>query len=270
MGKFLQTAQFARLCDVSKQTLIYYHRIGLFLPHHTDHRGFRYYDISQVESFQNISLLVELDTPLGEIKTYLQSKSSQAFLDLMAVKRKSLEEKIRGLERVKRRMDRGTAQVAAAMEVDAGEIRLETLGEERFNVTRPLRDQSDEEFIRALKESERSFDGKGGWIFGSGALVNIKRFLETGEYWVDRVTFRSYEADEAPAEESWRKPEGLYLIGHHRGSFDTIEDSYERLFNYLREKGLRVRGDGYEDVLLDSFTQVEEEQFLIRISIALE
>ena len=161
MGKFLQTAQFARMCNVSKQTLIYYDRIGLFHPHHCDSRGYRFYDITQHEAFTNISLLVELGTPLEEIKSYIAQKSPAAFLTLMEEKRAVLKERICRLQEVERLMDRRTEMVREAVSLDSSDICVESLPEERILLSTPLRDQSDVEFSRVISESMQFCEKQG-------------------------------------------------------------------------------------------------------------
>ena len=42
---YFTTGEFAKICSVSKQTLIYYDRVGIFSPDITGSNGYRYYSI---------------------------------------------------------------------------------------------------------------------------------------------------------------------------------------------------------------------------------
>ena len=96
--------------------------------------------------------------------------------------------------------------------------------------------------------------------------MDLKRLLNKGEYWVSHMIIRTEHASEGQV----LKSGGLYATAYHRGSYDSTPETYMRLMDYLKETGLTVRGDAYEDDLLDSFTQKREEEYLIRISIPVE
>ena len=42
-------SEFASLTNVSRQTLIYYDKIGLFKPDFKNESGYRYYSVKQIE-----------------------------------------------------------------------------------------------------------------------------------------------------------------------------------------------------------------------------
>lgn len=48
---YFTTGEFAKICSVSKQTLIYYDRVGIFSPDITGSNGYRYYSYTQIETF---------------------------------------------------------------------------------------------------------------------------------------------------------------------------------------------------------------------------
>ena len=62
--KRLTTAQFAKLHEVNKLTLLYYYEIGIFRPLTKAENGYRYYDISQSIDFEYIRMLKELKRKL--------------------------------------------------------------------------------------------------------------------------------------------------------------------------------------------------------------
>src|SRR5690625_34215 len=79
---YFTAGEFAHLCKVNKQTLIYYERIGLFSPIYKDEKGYRYYSVSQYDFFSVIELLKEIGMPLKEIQHYMANKSPDRFIQL--------------------------------------------------------------------------------------------------------------------------------------------------------------------------------------------
>ena len=94
-----KTAAFAALCGVKKDTLLHYDHIGLLKPQWVGENGYRYYSARPLPVFDLIATLRRLDTPLGEIREYLDRRSPQSLLEL-------LEEKEEALNRERRRLDR--------------------------------------------------------------------------------------------------------------------------------------------------------------------
>ena len=66
--KYFTTGEFARLCNIGKQTVFHYDDIGILKPEIIGENGYRYYSYKQLEAFGTISMLKELDMPLSDIK----------------------------------------------------------------------------------------------------------------------------------------------------------------------------------------------------------
>lgn len=64
---YFTTGEFAKICSVSKQTLIYYDRVGIFSPDITGSNGYRYYSYTQIETFTVIAMLRDLGVHIREI-----------------------------------------------------------------------------------------------------------------------------------------------------------------------------------------------------------
>ena len=61
---------------VTKHTLFHYDEIGLFRPEKKGENGYRYYSMAQIEVFDVIYTLKDLDMPLSEIREYLDRRSA--------------------------------------------------------------------------------------------------------------------------------------------------------------------------------------------------
>jgi effector-binding domain-containing protein len=60
-------------------------------------------------------------------------------------------------------------------------------------------------------------------------------------------------------------PGGKFLSVMHRGSYDTLEKTYEALFAYMKESGLELAGPGRELYLTDPSQLERPEDNLTRI-----
>ncbi|EGT4207022.1 MerR family DNA-binding transcriptional regulator, partial [Clostridioides difficile] len=48
--QYFTTGEFAKLCGISKQTLIFYDKIGIFSPEYKDKNNYRYYSVYQYDT----------------------------------------------------------------------------------------------------------------------------------------------------------------------------------------------------------------------------
>ena len=80
LNNYFSTGEFAKLCNVKKQTLFHYDDIGIFSPEIKLSNGYRFYSFSQLETFNVISILKELNMPLNDIKQYLDNHSPVEFI----------------------------------------------------------------------------------------------------------------------------------------------------------------------------------------------
>ena len=88
------TGEFAALCGVTRHTLFHYDALGIFSPAVRGENGYRYYTAAQLDVFQVISVLRELDLSLGEIRAYLDRRSPEALAELLEREDARLGEKI--------------------------------------------------------------------------------------------------------------------------------------------------------------------------------
>lgn len=86
----LKIGEFARICQVSTQTLRYYHAEGVLMADKIDPQtGYRYYDAAKIKTFGEIRTLQQAGFTLEEIKVLL-SGNEDARAVLLAQKRAEL------------------------------------------------------------------------------------------------------------------------------------------------------------------------------------
>ena len=97
-GKAMMTVnEVSKLTGVSIRTLHYYDKIGLLHPTEVTESGYRLYDDTALEHLQQILLFRELEFPLKEIKTIINSKdfnrtkALEQQIELLTLKKEHLE-----------------------------------------------------------------------------------------------------------------------------------------------------------------------------------
>jgi len=96
--------QFSLITRLSVRTLRKYHEMGLLLPDYTDDEtGYRYYKESSIERAQIITGLRELEFPLKDIKSILESCSEdEDILDQLIQQRDRISQQLTQIQEVEK------------------------------------------------------------------------------------------------------------------------------------------------------------------------
>ena len=118
MGKYFTAGEFAAIHGMSKQTLLFYDKIGLIKPAYVDENNrYRYYSAKQMEVLDTISMLKEVGMPLAEIREYMDDRSVEGAILLLEKENEKLTEKIKKQRRINRRIKAKIAQLKEAAEI---------------------------------------------------------------------------------------------------------------------------------------------------------
>lgn len=66
------------------------------------------------------------------------------------------------------------------------------------------------------------------------------------------------------------KPRGIYAAMNHKGSYETMPETYSILKKYIESSGMAICGDAYAMELLNYFTEKNPNDYILRISIGIE
>ena len=95
MATLFTVGEMAKLSNISKQTLIFYDRKGVFSPNYVDaDNGYRYYSADQLELLDNILILKEMGLSLEEIKSFMENRSVELALSLMREQKQKMEQRM--------------------------------------------------------------------------------------------------------------------------------------------------------------------------------
>lgn len=263
---YLTTGEFAKIAGVTKHTLFHYDAIGLLRPAVTEPNGYRYYTFAQLDEFDVIHMLRELDIPLAEIRAYLDRRSPQALAELLHEKDRLIGERLRRLRTMRRWVRQKAAVLERSQEIDPHFIRV-VERPAQYLLCAPMAFYEPRAFsiaVTALYDQGEQLGVKSP--YGVGGLlplseVSARRF---------GVYSHIYLLLDDPLKAAVEKPAGRYLTAYHRGGYEELAPVYARMLDFAGTERLRLTSDFYEDLLLDELAVRGETQYLIQISVRVD
>lgn len=268
LDRYFTTGEFAKLCNVTKHTLFHYDQIGLFPPELRLPNGYRYYSASQLDVFDVISNLRELDMPLWEIKQYLDNRSPQAFIELLQKESVLIEEKIKRLKNRKELAKKRAAFTASVLKIDTSVLSVVETGP-AYLVATKIHSSNEKRWAQDVSRHMQYCEKCG--IQNQYPLGALQELSKVRSGLCEGYSFIYTLLDQPPKHIPYlTKVKGRYLCGYHSGSYDTIGQAYEKLLAYEKSHKLSLCGDFYEDVLLDSLSASCYDSYIFRITIQVE
>nr|WP_317324245.1 MerR family transcriptional regulator [uncultured Flavonifractor sp.] len=118
MNSFFSVGELSKLQNISRQTLIFYDKIGLFQPAYVDpDNGYRYYSSSQLDALDTILLMKKMGLSLDEIRVYMQDYTADSSILAMKRQLSVLTSQIEELQMLKSRVEHRCAQLEHARDV---------------------------------------------------------------------------------------------------------------------------------------------------------
>lgn len=260
---YLTTGEFAKLAEVSKHTLFHYDKIGLLSPEiRTSENQYRYYSISQLELLEIITLLKELGMPLTEIKSYLNNRTPSLFIDLLTKEQACIRKKIQTMQRMEHWIQEELKLLHQLSTTSLNTISVEHFPE-KYMLKTSVHSMEEKEiaktiqhlFLRAKKHHLQS-------PYGVGGIRDLSSFDLSTEKYIYFYLLLDYPVKEIPLE---TRASGHYLCAFHCGSYDTLNDTYKKMLQHASENHLQLTGLFFEDVLIDTLTVKNEEDYIVQI-----
>ncbi|NFH64011.1 MerR family DNA-binding transcriptional regulator [Clostridium botulinum] len=259
------TGEFAKRFGVKKDTLFYYDKIGLFKPAGISDNGYRYYTIPQFDIFWVIQSLRDLDFPLKSLDNYLKAPSPQDLIELSKNQLNKVDQEIEKLIQIRSILNRIVLQSEEALNAPLDKVILMDLEEEPilYSDKNTLKsDTTNEEWSSYYEEFFKKTELKGPAFIGS---VIDKNDLLSGRFGrIDRLFVRMDKSG------ATIKPAGVYAVTYYKGSYESIVDFYEVFIRKIKEQGLIICGDAYEEYLLNVLATQNSRDFVTKISVAVK
>lgn len=268
----LSTGEFARLCNVSRELLVHYDKIGLLKPEKVTGNGYRYYSLKQLYLFDVIRFFVDTGMPAREIKEYLEHRTTDLFLDTiqssvekLRLQRDLLDARIGMMEKM-----RYLTQRMSGFPKDSPKL---SQWDDIWLISTPVEgERTQEAYARAVGEhSDFCRNAAGTSKFPLGRIVDIPDASDPHDFSYRKlVTWVSSPERTVRAklgERIERRPRGTYAVILHQGGTSSAWKSYAKLMGYVSREGLEMRGPIYEIDVNSYLMSDSADDYLLHISV---
>ncbi|MDW4510266.1 MerR family transcriptional regulator [Priestia megaterium] len=267
LEKYFTTGEFANLCHVKKQTLFHYDEIGLLSPKIKKENGYRYYSYDQFEVFQLIALFKEFGIPLKEIRILLTDKKPRNMITLLKEKSFEIEEKIKNLNHLQAIIQTRLQLAEHALQTDFSSISLQSLDEENFMISENILEEAEQKYTTVIPELIHYIQlHKLDRGYPIGALLAREQIQKKEFYNYKHLYVKIPEGIEKVHYHT--RPRGLYAVGYQKGA--ETEHAYNRMIQFVEEKGLKIGEYAYEEYVIDEVSADGIENSITRIQLQIQ
>ncbi|MCW3792653.1 MerR family transcriptional regulator [Paenibacillus sp. LS1] len=266
-NKLLTIGEIAKTCGVTKHTLLHYDEIGLLKPEFVNEKGYRYYSLKQCYSLDMINILKKAGSSLQEISDFFANQNKTMFTKLIQQKKNELQLEMLKLKRVDHFLEYALEYFGDNKEYEKNTPIIMECEAEYF-VAAQVSKQDDHEYAKSLSRL-RTFceDNLIAHEFPLWSITKKENF-EVGDYYPNYVANKLTYPNQIGMV---IKPKGRYVIMTHKGFYDTMAtDTYPQIKKYIEANHLTICGDVYEEEILNYLTERNSDDFVIRISVAVQ
>lgn len=269
---YFTTGEFAKLCNVKKQTLFHYDNIGILKPEITGENGYRYYSAMQLETFNTISMLKELDMPLADIREYLNSRNPDDFVMLLREQLVLADEKIAELQWLKSFIQRRINITLDGINAQHNRIYLEERPEEYYIITEYTGSSGNKDIYPAVaKHIAYCHDNQIYSPYGIGALVPVtEEFTSENSYNYSHLYTKIEPVDITTRENVTIIPPRTYAVIESTEGYSSLHTMYLKLLKFAEYNGFKKEEYFFEDTLLDDMSRFSYDDYVLRISLPLK
>ena len=272
-GNGFRIGEFAKLCDVTKDTLFHYEKMNLLKPQRMDSNGYRFYGAEQFFYMEMIKCLKESGLSLQQICEFKEEYNATQYLKMLQQQKEYLKVELQRIQRLYDSLSDSIRMTMEAMHKPLDEPKIIAL-EEDYLITWRVDGEARDPQIQVVAEADTissllKYCSRLGIKPAQplGSIVS-KQNLIHGKNYSDRCYF--HVSEPLDDDHFLLRPRGRYLTMLHKGLYDGSEEAYQILHRYITDHGLRICGDGYESELIGYLGSGRPEDFIIRYEIPVE
>ncbi|PYE47637.1 MerR family transcriptional regulator [Paenibacillus barcinonensis] len=263
----LSISAFSKLSEVTRKTLIYYDRIGLFKPAFVADNGYRYYSRSQLETIGVIHIFKELGMSLEEIQVHLGRRSPANTLELLRKQEEVLQLQIAKLTQARQMIIQRAENIEQSMHLDTSQMYVRWQAKTPLLLSRRIY-SSKQEFPEELWEDfrERLHKEHAPLGYPGGVIIPKEDLLKRDG---DKIAYM-YSFMKTKHYKQVYMPEGFYLVSYARADYGDSDKIYPQIFDYIEEKKYVIIGDAYEEYMQDEIVLQHADDYLVRVMVQIE
>lgn len=266
--KHLSTGEFAKLCNVKKHTLFHYDEVGILKPDAYDDNGYRLYSYDQLSLFYFISVMKEMKMSLSDIKVFLNNRTPKQVESLFMNKIDHLSEEINKLKNLQEILESRVDKIKLSSQVNIYTLKVEHHEEEHFFLSKSLKDNINKNLYTIVQNNFDQYINKYSIDDSVSTLISIKE--DNGTYSYVQENFLNKLNTGIDPSRLFIKKGGAYLVGYHKGPYDNIENTYEKMIHYAKENNLLLGKYSYVKSILDVLTTPNKDEQVIKIVVEIK
>lgn len=267
-NNYVTPTDFANFSGISRQTLIFYEKKGIFMPAYKNEKGFRYYTMDQIYIIATIQSLQMIGLSLDEIKEYVQHRNAKSTYSLFTDKISVIQKRISKYQQMIYMMTNKIELINKAREIILHLVYVEYRAETPIKKTRSIPFENSEKEQYTLLGEHIRYRKESGQLLGHAVsgIVEWKKILNTQK---NITLYQSYYTIlDNPAEKDYDTiPAGNYLVIYHKGTYESSYTCYPLFVEYALEHDLVLDDLCYEESLIDELTEADPNNYITQINI---
>lgn len=264
----IRIGEVAKYFGISKQTLIYYDRIDLLKPSHSEDNLYRFYTYDDTDKLELILMLKDSGLDLKSIRSYLSSPSHASGLQLLNQQKEELRSKLHQIEKTIKVLDNRIAYMSYYQDIE--------LYEDIQLIKKPIRtifkvdiDHSQKEpYDAAMLQLKLLLDNHPslyGAVYSKFSVIkSIDSVLSEEAHYLSVFDFVTEEISDIHIT---TLPSQNYICYHHHGPYYTSDITYKKMYEYMKKNDLKADGDAIEVPLVDVWAAKSELDYITEIQI---
>jgi len=229
--------EFSKITSLTIKSLRLYHEKKLLIPAHVDDfTGYRYYNEVNFETARSIKILKDFDFTLAEIKEILDECDSEGDIIIQ------LEQKLKLVKRKINRYNEISASLESIIQYERESVmenseqfvieekEIETILIAGYRMKGKYQDVG-RGFSLLFKKLGRQTNGKPITLYYDG------EFKEEDADFEPCLPIRKGQGDENISVRELKGGKCVALI--HKGPYETLTNSYKKIYDYINERGYK-------------------------------
>lgn len=249
----LSISQMASLHGLTRQTLIYYHKIGLFCPQTVKENGNRVYSPAQIPVLREICFLRKIGIPLKDIRRQLSQWNPENATALLEDQCREIEADISSRQELLRSIENRLTLFRKGKNLSReGCFTLEHLPRRKAAFCSWESHRIDPSTMHLLSlEVRQRMEARGILLSGSKGTLLRREWLDSPTPLAGACSFFITPETVPEGPDILEFPEGDYLCMYKVGMPYSLEPVYH-LLDVAKRQGYTVCGDVIDVCLLDA------------------
>lgn len=265
----LSISELAKLKNITSETLRHYDRIDLLKPDYVTKSGRRMYSIRQYEKLGTILELRAIGMSLHEIQEYFNNRNLKKSISMLRRYQQEFEKKLQEQIQLNEILIEKMKFLESLSELPEMETVFETYFPERYMVTLGEESGDREKHAMAFTMLENYVREKIPILASDRVGVfSDERLLEPNDQLISAVPMllvSPKNADEAYLKKITER--NYVCMLYKNGTLEKYDSSFEKVKDYIREKGYRICGNILQIYKIDVTLSSDREETVLEIQV---